>query len=68
MIGNGIWNLVFNYGRALDVFYEPVKIMVYLKLILFKHIKEKKKQNKQEKIFRIVISLLARMRFMPFNL
>ena len=30
-----------NYGKALDVFYEPVKIMVYPKLILFKHIKEK---------------------------
>ena len=56
-----------NYGRALDVFYEPVKIMVHLKLILFKYIKEKKK-NKQEKIFGIVISLLARMRFMPFYL
>ena len=68
MIGNGISNLVVNYGRALDVFYEPVKIMVYLKLILFKYIKEKKKQNKQEQIFGIVISLLAWMRFMPFNL
>ena len=42
--------------------------MVYLKLILFKYIKEKKKKNKQEKNFGIVISLLARMRFMPFNL
>lgn len=49
MIGNGIWNLVVNYGRALDVFYEPVKIMVYLKLILFKHIKEEKNKTNKKK-------------------
>lgn len=38
-----------NYGRALDVFYEPVKIMVYLKLILFKHIKEEKNKTNKKK-------------------